>query len=185
MPSGKFDVVSGQAAQVDVGEARKATEHEPVADQLQRAFAERQRKQAVELVRGQVVAADELAVEPVVSERVTREHAFGTGLLEDVLECDQVNPNGVGATEGILLQIGVKSRHELVVYLPESDIHTSVTRTDVLLQVVLHAPIFIIGMDASGYSDHAQEPAVVEVEKGKQIFFRTLLSQKLLLDHRG
>lgn len=142
-------------------------------------------KQPVEFVRSQVIAVDELAVEPIIRKRIAREHALCTGELEDMFECDQVDPHGIGAARRALSQVGVESGDEFRIDLRERDVGSAVTFPNKEFQVVMHAPIFIIGMDASVYADHTMKPGIVEGEKRKQIVFRTVPSQELLLDHGG
>ena len=177
------DVFWCQRAKVDIGKSRETTEQKGVAHQQQRHVVEVEPDKPSDFGDGKVVARHELAVQLVVGKKIRREIAPPAGQHEDVFECDHVNLRRVLFVPALLSDVLVETRQEFPVEVPERQVPALVFTADVIFEVVVNTPVFVIGRLAAAGADHPAKLLVVLPEKGQQHLAAAVVAEIHLLDH--
>jgi hypothetical protein len=109
--------------------------------------------------------------------------APAAGQHEDVLERDHVDPRRVFLVSALLCDVVVKPRQELFVEFFEQQILAVEFVVDVVFEMLVNTPIFIVGRFAAADAHHPAELLVVMPEEGQQRFVALVVAEIHLLDH--
>ena len=84
---------------------------------------------------------------------------------------------------GFLCDIGVEAREEFPVELLEHQVFAVEFVVDVVFEMLVNTPIFIVGRFAAADAHHPAELLVVMPEEGQQRFVALVVAEIHLLDH--
>lgn len=90
------------------------------------------------------VARTELAVRLVIGKKVAVDQTPVESQRQDVLQCDEINPHGIGLVGRPVGDVVVEPGEKLPVETFERQVGTSVVRADASCEMHADAPIFIM-----------------------------------------